>query len=86
MLFIGELLLSVNFQHIYVDLYHNQPAVLWLFTLPYSLSIPAILLALFFVQSRRWNIALLAIIVFLLLAPSWESGAIAGVIKRQYGY
>jgi hypothetical protein len=86
MLFIAELLVDFNFRNIYLDEFRHRPAVLWLFTLPYSLSIPCTLLALYFVHSRRWNIALLVLLILLFLGPSWESGAIIGTIKRSYGY
>lgn len=86
MLFLAECLVNLTFLPVYAANLHNEPAVFWLWNLPQNLAISGTLIALLFVQSRRANITLLALLILLFLAPYWEHGAMRTLIAQEWGY
>jgi hypothetical protein len=86
MLFAAEMLIHVTYIGVFKDRLAHQPAVFWLWTIPYNAAIEAAMIALFFVSSRRANIALLAALILLLTIPYWDQGAIPGWIAQRWGY
>jgi hypothetical protein len=86
MLLAAEFLVNFTFRHLFEDLFQHRPAVFWLWTVPYNVSIKAGFIGLFFVRDRRANVVLLALLILLFSIPYWENGAIAGAIARHWGY
>jgi hypothetical protein len=86
LLLAGEMLIHVTYLHVFEDRIAHQPAVFWLWTIPYNLAIETTMVALLFVRSRRANIILLLMLLLLLAIPYWDEGAIPNAIARHWGY
>jgi hypothetical protein len=86
MLLAGEMLIHVTYISVFKDRLAHQPAVFWLWSIPYNAAIEACMIALLFVRSRRANIVLLAALILLITIPYWDQGAITEWIARHYGY
>ncbi len=86
MLLAAEMLIHVTYLGVFKDRLAHQPAVFWLWTIPYNLAIEGAMIALLFVRSPRANMGLLAALILLLTIPYWVHGAIEMVISRAYGY
>jgi hypothetical protein len=86
MLLAAELLIHVTYVGVFKDRLAHQPAVFWLWTIPYNLAIEASMMALLFVRSRRANIGLIVVLILFLTIPYWVHGSIEGLIARRYGY
>jgi hypothetical protein len=76
----------VTYLGVFKDRLAHQPAVFWLWTIPYNLAIEGAMIALLFVRSPRANMGLLAALILLLTIPYWVHGAIEMLISRAYGY
>lgn len=74
------------YRHFFATLVHHQPAVFWLWVIPYNAAIDGSTIALLFVSSRRWNIVLLTTLILLMVIPYWEQGLIRDAIAHAYGY
>ena len=86
MLLAGEMLIHVTYVSVFKDRLAHQPAVFWLWSIPYNLAIEACMIALLFVRSRRANMVLLAALILLITIPYWDQGAITDWIAQHYGY
>ena len=86
MLLAAEMLIHVTYLGVFKDHLAHQPAVFWLWTIPYNLAIEGAMIALLFVRSPRANMGLLAALILLLTIPYWVHGAIETLISRAYGY
>jgi hypothetical protein len=86
MLLAGEMLIHVTYISVFKYRLEHQPAVFWLWSIPYNVAIEASMIALLFVRSRRANVALLVALVLLITIPYWDQGAITDAIARHYGY
>jgi hypothetical protein len=86
LLLAGELLIHVTYLGVFADRLAHQPAVFWLWTIPYNLAIEASMVALMVVRSRRANIALLIALILLLFIPYWYQDAITRAVAHAYGY
>jgi hypothetical protein len=86
LLFAAELLIHVTYLSVLEDRLAHQPAVFWLWNIPYNLAIEASMIALLFVRSRRANIAFLVALILLLTIPYWDQDAIPHALAREYGY
>jgi hypothetical protein len=86
MLLAAEMLIHVTYLGVFKDRLAHQPAVFWLWTIPYNTAIEASMIALLFVRSRRANIALLLALILLLTIPYWVHGSIEALIAHAYGY
>ena len=86
MLLACGLLTHFIYRHVFAVLVHNQPAVFWLWVIPYNAAIDGSTIALLFMSSRRWNIVLLTVLILLMVIPYWEQGLIRDAIAHSYGY
>jgi hypothetical protein len=86
MLLAAELLVTFTFRGVMERELSSTPAIFWLWYLPYNAAIKASFVALFFVRSRRANIALLAALILLFMVPYWIHGTMQDLISRHYGY
>lgn len=86
MLLLCGLFTHFIYRHMFVGLFHQQPAVFWLWIVPYNAAIDASTVALLFVNSRRWNIVLLTFLILLMVIPYWDQGLVRDSIARHYGY
>ncbi|HZC37837.1 MAG TPA: hypothetical protein VE221_04090 [Sphingomicrobium sp.] len=86
LLFAAELLIHVTYLQVFKDRLAHQPAVFWLWTIPYNSAIEASMVALMLVRSRRANILLLIALNLLLTIPYWDQSAIPDAVARHYGY
>ena len=86
MLLAAEMLIHVTYIGVFKDRLAHQPAVFWLWTVPYNLAIESAMIALLFVRSRRANIVLIIALILLLTIPYWVHGSIEELIARYYGY
>jgi hypothetical protein len=86
LLLAGELLIHVTYLGVFADRLAHQPAVFWLWTIPYNLAIEASMVALMVVGSRRANIVLLIALILLLFIPYWYQDAITRAVAHAYGY
>jgi len=86
MLLSAELLIHVTYVGVFEDRLAHQPAVFWLWTIPYNLAIESAMIALLIVRSGRANLALIVALILLLTIPYWVHGSIEGLIARDYGY
>jgi hypothetical protein len=86
LLLAGELLIHVTYIGVFQDRLAHQPAVFWLWTIPYNAAIEGSMIALMFVRSRRANIILLAALILLLTIPYWFEDAIPRALAHLYGY
>jgi hypothetical protein len=84
MLLAAELLVFFTFTGNFVQTFHEQPAVFWLYTVPYNVLIKGSMVALLFVRGRTANIALLALLILLFVIPYWEHGALMGWIHHRF--
>lgn len=85
LLLIGELLIGYTYRATYLENFVDHPVVFWLWTLPYKLGIVGCWVALWFVRSRRANIALLSILLLLFAVGYWQYMSIRDVIARDWG-
>lgn len=74
------------YRHLFTDIFEHQPAVFWLWIVPYNAAIDASTVALVFLSSRRWNIVLLTFLILLMVVPYWDQGLVRDAIARRYGY
>ncbi len=86
LLILAELLVSVTYRGVYIDLYEHRPAVLWLWQLPYKLAILGSYAGIWLASSRRWNIVWLVVTLLLFTIPYWQYAVIREAISRYYGY
>jgi hypothetical protein len=86
LLFAVELLIHVTYFGVFQDRLAHQPAVFWLWMIPYDAAIEGSMIALMLVRSRRANIALLIALILLLSIPYWDQDAIPRAIAHFYGY
>jgi hypothetical protein len=86
MLLGAEILIHYTYSPFFIRAYEHEPAVFWLWSVPYNVANDTALVALLFVRSRRLNIILLSVAILLITVPYWLHGAIAGLIARHYGY
>jgi hypothetical protein len=86
LLLAGEMLIHVTYLGVFEDRLAHQPAVFWLWTIPYNAAIEGSMVALLLVRSRRANIALLVALILLLTIPYWDQSGIQNAVARQYGY
>jgi len=86
LLFAGELLIHVTYLGVFQDRLAHQPAVFWLWTVPYNLAIEGSMIALMLVRSRRANIVFLIALILLLFIPYWYQDAITRAVAHAYGY
>ena len=86
LLLAAEMLIHVTYLQVFRDRLAHQPAVFWLWTVPYNLAIESSMVALLFVRSRRSNILLLGVLILLLTIPYWEQSALQNAVARAYGY
>jgi hypothetical protein len=86
LLFAGELLIHVTYLGVFEDRLAHQPAVFWLWTIPYNAAIEGSMIALLLVRSRRANIAFLIALILLLTIPYWDEDAIPHAVAHSYGY
>jgi hypothetical protein len=64
-------LVSVTYLGKFIDALANEPHLFWGWLLPYNLLIIGLLIALILVRGRRWNIAVMAALIVVLMAPYW---------------
>jgi hypothetical protein len=83
-LLVAEFLVNYTFRDIFFGMYRSQPAVFWLYDLPYNLAIKAALVSLMLVRGRWANIANLVILLALFLIPYWVQGALADWIHIHF--
>jgi hypothetical protein len=81
-----QLLVNVPFLPRMTMFFYQQPAVLWLWLVPYDVAIFAALIALATVRSRRANLAMLAVLILLMLVPYWGFFTPISSIERHWGY
>jgi hypothetical protein len=86
LLLAAEMLIHVTYVSVFKDRLAHQPAVFWLWTIPYNGAIEASMIALLFVRSRAANIAFLGALILLITIPYWDQGAITDAIARHWGY
>ena len=90
--FIIALLLAIGllthfiYRGFFWEQYRHDPAVFWLWLVPYNMVIDGATVALLFIRSRRWNIILLSALILLIMIPYWDGGAIRNAIAHAYGY
>ena len=80
------MLIHVTYLQVFKERLAHQPAVFWLWTVPYNVAIEAAMIALLFVRSRRANIVLLIALILLLTIPYWDQSAIQNAVARNWGY
>ena len=85
LLLAGEMLIHVTYLPILEQRIAHEPALFWLWTVPYNVAIEASMLAIMFVRSRRTNIVLLIVLLLLIMIPYWDQGSIQNVLAGQYG-
>jgi hypothetical protein len=81
-----EMLIHVAYLPVFKDRLAHQPALFWLWTVPYNVAIESSMVALLFVRSRRANVLLLTALILLLTIPYWDQGAIQNAVARKWGY
>ena len=81
-----EMLIHVAYLQVFKDRLAHQPALFWLWTVPYNLAIESSMVALLFVRSRRANVILLIALILLLTIPYWDQNAIQNAVGRKWGY
>jgi hypothetical protein len=86
LLLAGEMLIHVTYLPILEQRFAHQPALFWLWTVPYNVAIEASMVAIMFVRSRRTNIVLLIVLLLLIMIPYWDQGSIQNVLAGQYDY
>jgi hypothetical protein len=86
LLLAGEMLIHVTYLPILEQRFAHQPALFWLWTVPYNVAIEASMVAIMFVGSRRANIMLLIVLLLLIMIPYWDQGSIQNVLAGQYDY
>jgi hypothetical protein len=86
LLLAGEMLIHVTYLPILEQRIAHQPALFWLWTVPYNVAIEASMVAIMFVRSRRTNIVLLIVLLLLIMIPYWDQGSIQNVLAGQYDY
>jgi len=77
---------DVTFRDLFQAQLAREPAVLWLWTVPYNVALFGCMIALLFVASRRANVVLLGALVLLTMVPYWSAGAIHRAIAQRFGY
>lgn len=82
MLLAAETFVNVTFLDAYLDSFHRQPTVFWLFLVPYNFAINGAFIALLLVKSRRANIVLLAMLIALFVLVYWSRGAIVAFMGQ----
>jgi hypothetical protein len=86
MLIVAEICVTITYVPSFIRTFTTQPAVFWLYHLPYNFAIKFCLVALFLVAARRANIALLIALILLFTIPYWSGGWIGAQIARAHGY
>lgn len=86
MLLVAEICLTATYIPQFARDAVQRPAVFWLYHIPYNAAIKASFIALLFVQDRRANIALLALLILLITIPYWSGGWIGRSLALAYGY
>jgi hypothetical protein len=84
MLLVAEFLVNYTFRDIFIEAYRSQPAVFWLYQLPYNLAIKAALVTLILVRGRWANVAVLIVLIALFLIPYWADGAFVGWVHTHF--
>lgn len=85
-LLIAEFLVDYTYRHVFIEAYSHEPAMFWLWFLPYNALIKGNYLGLFFVRDRRANIMFLLVLLVLFLALHSDHGAIQRAIIQRFGW
>ena len=85
MFFACELLATYMFLPIIKAGFRDAPAATWLYYLPFNLLIKGSYIGVFLARSRRGNLVWLVLLILLLGAQYWETGAIGDWIQQRYG-
>jgi hypothetical protein len=86
MLFLAQSLVNVPFLGRYTMFFYRQPAVLWLWIVPYTVAICGGLVVLALVRGRRANLVVLVVLILLMLVPYWSLFSPRQWIEQQWGY
>lgn len=84
LLIAAEIFLTFTFFGRYERNYQQQPAVFWIWNLPYKLFILTVIGALFVAKGRRANLAVLLAMFAVLAIPYWNNGAFPGWVHRTF--
>jgi hypothetical protein len=84
MLLMAEVFLSFTFWAQYRNDLIYEPAKFWLWHVPYKLALVSLFAALAFARTRRSNLLLLTILLFLFSVPYWTLGEIPQWIHERF--
>ena len=86
MLIVAEICVTITYVPAFIRTFTTQPAVFWLYHVPYNIAIKGSLVALLLVAGRRANVGLLVALILLFTIPYWSGGWIGAQIARAHGY
>ena len=84
MLLVAELLIGITFIGNYEKNLAYQPARFWLWQFPYKIAHLASWVALIVVRTRRANLIVLSILIFLFCVPYWSNGALPKWVHQHF--
>ena len=86
MLLTAEFLVNYTFAGEFIRIARDQPAVFWLWELPYNVAIKLAFVSLILVRGKRANVANLIVLIGLFLVPYWVHGAAADWIHARFDH
>ena len=86
LLFAAELMVTFTLLPSFADRIEANPAVLWVYLLPYNVLIKGTFVALLIAKGRKAIIALECALLFLFFIPYWNSGLVSRTLVREFGY
>jgi hypothetical protein len=84
MLLMAELFLIITFWDLYKSTMAHKPAQFWLWQVPYKTALIGAFAGLIVAKSRRANIVLLSLLLFLFSVPYWQDDAIPNWVHQHF--
>jgi hypothetical protein len=82
----AELFVTVMSFPALAELYRSEPMVFWFHSMPLNLAIFGVFAAMYFVRSRRANIAAIVAQILVFTISYWSDGWVSNLIREASGY